>query len=186
MARDLTSAMVDAVTGQVVRPILFFEGEFASGTLRMFSGIGSITWDSKTWTGGGDMIGVSAISETAKVEARGVTVSLNGFDSAHVSLALQDLRQGKTGKIWLGFLDDSDAIIADPKLAFTGRLDTAQLDDSGDTTSIAVTYESRLIDLRRPRTRRYTDADQRQRNAADGSMRFVESLIDAEIIWGRI
>lgn len=186
MARDLTSAMVDAVTGQVIRPIVFFEGVFASGTLNMFSGIGAIDWDGKTWTGGGDMIGVSPISETANIEARGVSVSLNGFDSAHVSLALQDLRQGKSGKIWLGFLDDSDAIIADPKLAFSGRLDTAQLDDSGDTASIMVIYESRLIDLRRPRTRRYTDAEQRARNPADGSMRFVESLIDAEIIWGRI
>jgi len=186
MARDLTSGMTDAISGAVVRPIVFFEGVFASGTLRMFSGIGTIDWDGETWTGGGDMTGISAISESAQVAARGVSVSLNGFDSAHVSLALQDLRQGKSGKIWLGFVDDSDAIIADPKLAFTGRLDTAQLDDNGDTASIVVTYENRLIDLRRARTKRFTDAEQRTRDQADGSMRFVESLVDAEFIWGRI
>jgi hypothetical protein len=185
MARDLTSAMTDAVTGAVVRPIIFFEGEFNSGTVRVFSGIGSITWDGQTWDGGGDLVGISPIPESDRIEAKGVSVSLNAFDSANISLALQELRQGRAGKIWLGFLDDSDAIIADPVLVFAGRLDTADISDDGDAASITVTYENRLIDLKRPRTLRYTDAEQRARNPADGSMRFVEQLVDDEIIWGR-
>lgn len=186
MARDLTSAMVDAVTGEVVRPIIFFEGEFNSGTLRLFSGLGTIDWNGETFTGGGDMVGISPVPESDRIEAKGVSLSLNGFDSANISLALSDLRQGKSGKIWLGFLDADDSIIADPVLVFAGRLDTADISDDGDTASITVDYEGRLIDLKRVRTLRYTDAEQRARNPSDGSMRFVEQLVDAEIIWGRV
>ncbi|MEC9346051.1 MAG: hypothetical protein VYB54_07475 [Pseudomonadota bacterium] len=185
MSRGLSSAMVDAVTGRVLRPVIFFEGEFASGTVRLFSGIGSLTWDSKTWTGAGKLAGLEAIEETDSVEARGMAVSLNGFDSALVSIALAEVRQGKAGKVWIGFFDTAGAVIADPKLAFSGRLDVPSLTDSGETARIVISYENRLIDLERPRLRLYTQADQKIDYPTDTGMRFIESLQEAEVLWGR-
>lgn len=186
MSRTLTSAMVDAITGQVVRPLIFFEGVFASGTVRMFSGYGEITWNSVTWTGGGDFVGLSPVDEVADIEAVSVTVSLSGFDSALVSIALSECRSGKSGKLWLGFLDASNALIADPVLLFEGRLDVPEISDEGESASISIRYESELVALERSRERRYTNQDQRNEFPDDRAFEFVESLQEKEIIWGRV
>lgn len=186
MARSLSSAMVDAITGTVVRPLFFFEGVFASGTVRLFTGYGEITWNSVTWTGGGDLVAISAVEETADVEAVSVTVSLTGFDSALVATALSECRSGKAGKIWLGFLDASDALIVDPVLLFEGRLDVPEISDDGLSATISIRYESELVALERSRERRYTNADQRSEYPDDRVFEFVEQLQEAEIIWGRV
>lgn len=186
MSRGLTNDMTTAVTGSELRPVLFFEGVFASGTVRYFSGYGTISWDGKTWTGGGKHVGVTPVSEVADVEARGISVLLNGFDSALVTTALSEARAGKSGKLWLGMLNDDGTIIADPQLIFAGRLDVPEITDSGESAAIAIDYENRLIDLERSRERRYTDEDQKIDYPSDRGFEFVEALVEKEVIWGRV
>jgi hypothetical protein len=58
-SRHLTTAMDAAIVAGKVRPVIFVEGSFhASGSpdeefLRLWSGLGDFSWDSKTWTGAG-------------------------------------------------------------------------------------------------------------------------------------
>ena len=60
------------------------------------------------------------------------------------------------------------------------------ISDDGERASIAVTCENRLIDLNKPRIRRYTDADQRSEFANDSGFSFIESLIEKTIYWGKM
>jgi hypothetical protein len=185
MSRDLTAALTTEFTASSFRPILFFEGEFDGGFTRVWSGLGTIEWDSKSWTGVGYLGGISPIDESGDVRANGVAVSLSGIPSSLVSTALQSARQGLPGKIWIGALDSTGAVVADPYLAFHGRLDVPEIDDGGDTATITITYESRLIDLERPRERRYTAQDQRIDYSDDQGFDFVNSLQDKQLTWGR-
>ena len=184
MARALTSGVVAEVTATSLRPILLFEGDFASGFVRFWTGYGTLTWNSNTWTGAGNLIGVSQVEETTEVAAKSLTVSLSGIPLANISLVLSNARQGRLGKIWLGVLDASGAVIADPYLAFTGRLDVPVIEDSGATATISVSYESRLIDLERPRGRRYTHEDQQIDYPTDLGFQYVSTLQDTQITWG--
>ena len=185
MARDLTANVVNAITGEVLRPLVFFEGVFESGTLNLFSGTGQIVWDGKTWLGGGDLVGLGEAEEVDGVEAVGITVSLNAMDSALIATALGEVQQGARGTLWLGFLDETNALIDDPAQIFSGRLDQPTIQDGGETATISVAYENHLIDLERARVRRFTDADQKAEFAGDRGFEFVEQLQNAEIIWGR-
>jgi hypothetical protein len=92
MARSVTTAFNNAIVSQVVRPLLACELEFSTGTLRFWNGYGDLTMtaggSSNTFTGLGDLIGVSAISESDQVEAIGATLSLTGIKSSIISAAL--------------------------------------------------------------------------------------------------
>lgn len=182
--RDLTGAVVTAITDGVVRPAIFYEGVFDGGTTRLWSGLGPIVWNSLTWTGAGSLAGVSAIEETAGLDARGVQVSLSGIPSDIVALALGEARLGLRGKLWIGLLTEAGAVIADPALAFDGVLDVPTMEDAGETASIAISYESRLIDLNRPREWRRTHESQRKFDSADRFFEYVASLQEWNGIWG--
>lgn len=181
---SLTNDMVTEVTAATLRPILLFEGEFATGFLRLWTGYGDLAWDDKTWTGAGTLIGVAPVQQTSDIRAAGTTVELNGIPSEVISIALSESRQGKEGTIWLGMLTEAGAVVEDPVILFRGKLDVPTIDDGGDTCRVAISYESRLIDLERPRERRYTPEDQAIDYPGDTGFDEVTKLQDTKVVWG--
>jgi len=67
---------------------------------------------------------------------------------------------------------------------FSGRMDVMSITEDGDSCTITMTAESRLIDLERPRLRRWTSEDQKGLDATDKGFEFVNSLQEASIKWG--
>lgn len=185
MAREMSAEIAAALKQSELRPILFFEGEFASGWVRIWSGLGDITWTGQTWTGVGSLLGLGAVEETQQVVAGGTTVSLSGVPLEMVALAIDEARQGKPGRVWLGLLTDAREIIADPVQAFTGRLDVPEIADTGESCTVTISYENRLIDLGTPRTWRYTHESQQALAPGDQGFAFVTTIQDKEITWGR-
>lgn len=184
MARDLTASVITQLQAASVEVGVLFEGEFASGWVRLWSGVGTLSWDGKSWSGVGTLLGISGIDETNEIRASGLTVSLSGVPSDLLSAALGDARSGKTGRVYLAFFS-SGSIVADPILQFEGRLDVPAIEDGPDTATISISYESELIDLERARERRYTPEDQAIDFPGDLGFSYVAALQDAQITWGR-
>jgi len=161
MTRGLTAGMVTAVTDNVYRAVLFVELDYPSGYTRVWSGIGTYSWDSKDWIGAGNLGAVSDIEETEQLRAAGITLSLSGIPSELISLALTEAYRGRPVKIWLGAFDSDLALIAEPIKIFAGRLDVQSIVDGGETSSIQISCENKLIDLSRPRPLRWTDYQNR-------------------------
>lgn len=185
MSRPLTPEFVAALTARDLRPVIFFEGEFASGPLRLWSGLGEIGWAGQSWAGAGSLLGLSAIEETAEVVAGGTSVSLSGIPADLVLKAIAEARQGLPGRVWLGLLDRDGQIIADPVLAFAGRLDVPEITDDAGACRITISYESRLIDLNTARAWRYTHESQQALHSGDLGFEYVTAIQDHEITWGR-
>lgn len=187
MARDLTAAMITQVQAAGLTPILFAEGEFVSGGspafLRMWTGYGNLTWDSKTWTGAGDLLSVTPIEENADLSTPGFTATLSGQSASNIATALAACRRGKPFKLWFGCLDSAGAVLADPYLTYQGRLSVPSIVDQGDKCTISITYEDRLVDLERPRERRWTSADQAIEHPEDRGFDFVPGLQESQDIW---
>jgi len=91
------------------------------------------------------------------------------------------MRRYLPGKVWLGAINDSFALISTPYMILNGRVDTVALAASGKDGTVTVTIESRLIAMRNPRFRRYTDLDQRIEHAGDAGFTFVDTIQDAAI-----
>lgn len=184
MTRDMTPEFEAALLDQTVRVCLFFEADFPSGTLHLWTGYGPIDWNGETWIGAGNLVGVSEISETGDIVANGITVSLSGVPVSLISLVISDAQQGLPGKVHVGLLDDAGAVIADPVQAFAGRLDVPEIVDGAETCVINITYESRLVDLLKPREFRYTHEGQRLFYPNDLGFEYVTQLQDRVIKWG--
>lgn len=182
--RDLAAAMSTAVQAGTVRPAILYEGEFSTGMLRLWTGLGDLVFDGDTYTGGGTLLNFSEIAEKAGIEAIGFSVTLSGMSAATVALALQEVRQGLPGSLWLALFDASGALIADPYLLQRGKFDIDVIDRGPDQCSITASYESQLIDLFRPRERRYTQEDQQLDYAGDVGFQYVPALQDAKLVWG--
>lgn len=189
-ARDLTSGMLTAISAAVFRPAILVEIDlYASGSpdtqyLRLWTGVGSLSWDGKTWTGAGKLLSFTPIEESADIRAIGFEVQFSGLTSGDAALALQTGRQGRTGRIWLAGLDATGAVIADPYQLTGGRFDTFLLNDDGKIATVGARYEGALIDLERPRERRYTHEDQQIDYPGDLGFEFVNALQDMQLIWG--
>jgi hypothetical protein len=187
MSRELTSTIQAACAAQQVIPAYLVELIFDSAPLRMWGGRGNLTWWGRTFTGTGDFGGISAISETAKIEANGIDLSLSGIPSQMISLALAEPYRGRRVYVWLAFFSTTTgALLADPVPVFAGRMDTMRISDSGQTSTISVSCESKLIDLERARERRYTHEDQQDLYPGDLGLEYVASLQEKELFWGRV
>jgi hypothetical protein len=184
MTRAVTPQFLAALQQQVVRPVVLFEGAFGPGAIRLWSGLGDLVWNGFTWTGAGTLLWVSAIEEPTEIVAAGWSVSLSGVPIDLVSAVLNDVQQGDYGRIWIGLLDGNGALIPEPALAASGRMDQPEISEDGETCEISVAYEGRLIDLYRPREWRYTHESQQQIAPGDRAFEYVAALQDKEVIWG--
>jgi hypothetical protein len=184
MSRALTTGMLAAIATGQVKPIFMVEAEFSGGTVRLFTGYGSVSWNGKTWTGDAGLLRISNVQEVSELQAVNFTISLNGQVSALASIALDQVRRGLAGTVWLGLLNDSGALIADPYQCFKGRADKPDIIPDPNDAVIAVAYESRMIVATKAKSRRYTSEDQKIDFPADLGFDYVPSLQDATFTWG--
>lgn len=164
-------------------PLLAIELNFDSGILRLWNGYYDLTIDGASYTGSGNLLQVSDIEETGEIAARGVTMTLSGLDPSIISVALQENYQNRTAKVFLGAITPSGEVQS--YQVFGGRLDVMSIEESGETATIAVTAENRLIDLERPRTRRFTSEDQKALYPGDLGLDYVNDLQDKTLDWGK-
>ena len=189
MARSITTAFKNAIKSSVVRPLLAVELEFSTGTLRFWNGYGDLPMtaggSSNTFTGLGDLMGVSAIAESDQIEAIGASLSLTGIKSSFISTALSGNYTNRNASIFLGVFDTSKSVIADVYTLFKGKMDIMKIDEGPESATITLNLENRLIALDRPLNRRFTHEDQQERFSGDLGLEFVPDLQDKEIIWGK-
>jgi hypothetical protein len=181
--REISVANEAAVTAAVKRPCILYEGEFASGWLRLWSGVGDLAWNGYTWIGRGQLLEISPLSEGDDIVARGMKVTAAAAVDI-VATALGSFRQGATGRVYLGFLDSAWQLEDDPLLLFEGRADVQTFARLPDRALVTVAYEDELVDLLRPRIRRYTYEDQLLTDPTDGFFRHMTALQDLSIVWG--
>lgn len=167
-----------------LHPFLAIKAEFDSGSVLIWGGYGDLDIDGETYTGGGSLLSISGIEETSEIAARGATVVLSGLDSAIIAIALQENYQNRQCAITVGSLDDNNVVNGFYTL-FRGRIDTMGIEESGEMASVTVAIENRLIDLDRPRTRRFTNEDQQALYPGDTGFSYVNDLQDKTIDWGR-
>ncbi len=186
MARDLSAAFIAQLEAETKSVALFYTGEFATGTVYLWSGLGEIDFGGNTYVGfGGVLTSISRVKETSDIKAQGITIALSGITEEFRSLVLAEARQGKPGSIFIGFIADDGSVIADPAIAFEGRLDVPSMHDNGQDILINITYENRLRDLERLREFRNTNESQKILFPDDIGFEYVPSLQDWNGSWGR-
>lgn len=190
MTRSMTGAALTETAKPEIRMALLGEFDFepppdGAGTMNMWTGVGTLSWDGKSWLGVGDLAGIGVVAEKAGTVASGRTFTLSGVDSALITTALTENYQGREVKTWIAFFDANMALVADPIQDYGGIMDNMDVSDSGDVADIQLRTESYLRRLATSNERRYTDQDQQERFSGDVFFQYVARQLDDGLYWGR-
>lgn len=185
MSRTLSTAMQAVATAEVVRPIYLVDLEFASGSIYLWSGLGDLSFNSNTYIGAGDLLSIGAVQESTELTATGAQITLGGIKQSLLTLARDEPYQGRPLTIRLGAFDENGDLIASPVIVFSGFMDVMTISDSGETSTITVSAENKLIVFQKTAIRRYTAEDQKIEHPNDKGFEFVAKIQEKEVVWGR-
>ena len=181
--RTISGDMVTEVSASQLSPIILASLSFAT-PVHLWSGYGTITYNSTGYLGIGTLGTISPVEETTDLAARGISMQLSGVPTAMIAVALTENYQGRECSVLFGALDSSGALVASPITVFSGRMDVMSINDDGQNATIGMTAENRLVDFKRPREVRYTDEEQKNLYAGDRGLEFVNAIQEREIYWG--
>ncbi|MAU40967.1 MAG: hypothetical protein CMF31_05025 [Kordiimonas sp.] len=183
MTREITPAFLAGMAENEVCPVYFCKMEFDSGARNVWSGVGTVSWNGDTWAGIGELGGIGAIEENSDNREDKVTLSLSGVDPDVLASVLDDPIQGRTITIWIGLLDNTYQLIADPIILFGGVMDMLEIQD-GKTGTISLHCESWARTDGRNIERRFTPDDQKLEYPDDLGLDYVPQMPDVDLLWG--
>ena len=156
-------------------------GYTGNQVLRLWTGNGDRTLDGNTYTGGGNLIGIEGLEETADLSAKMVTLTLSGMPASIISTALQKPYQRRRVRI-LWSLESIPGVATvtsnDFVEVFSGSLNEMTIEDSPDSGTISVTVDSRLVELEGASNYRYTSGSHKTRYPNDTFFDFVAEIQD--------
>ena len=181
--RTISADMVTEVTTAQLSPILMAQLNFST-PVYLWSGYGTITYNSIGYLGLGTLGTISPVEETTDLAARGISMQLSGVPTAMLAVALTENYQGRECSVLFGALEASGALVSSPVTIFSGRMDVMSINDDGQNATIGMTAENKLVDFRRPREVRYTDQEQKNLFPSDKGLEFVTAIQEKQIYWG--
>lgn len=180
MSRTLDSNLAAALQAAHITHFLLVDMALDSGTLRLATAPFDISYGGNTYLAVHNVGSVEPIVE-AGGEQRGVAFTLGGVPSSMVSQVLSENLQGRSVTLRLVVVDGATLRVDDS--AWTGLLDTMQLEDGAPTATVRVTAEHRLIAWREPNLVRFSNEDQQRLHPGDKFFEYVVELSQATIVW---
>lgn len=184
MTRSLGTNFANSLTADEIQPFFAVDMDFSGGAIRLWAGYGNLTLAGNVFFGGGNFLKISEIDETSEIKAAGIKVQLSGIPTSLISAALTEAYQGRDITLYFGTFNSAGVVNDNPYVLFKGRMDVMSVTESGETSFVSITGESRLIDLEIARERRYTSEDQKIDYPADKGFEFIADLQQKELIWG--
>jgi hypothetical protein len=183
MARPMSYAMAAALKARA--PLaLFAEIEHPDGTARLWSGIGTISYNGYDWIGSGKLGSVTPIKQSTDIAIQEIEFRLAGADPEIVAQLSDDVRN-RAGRLFLAALDDNMNVIADPMQIVDSQLDfQSQRIDDGGTAIVSITARSGFYTLERALDDVWSSEDQKSRFPDDSGLDLISKLQNQDIIWG--
>lgn len=182
MTREIPTETLNSLDDSVFKPFFALELLFTTQTVRVWTGLGTISIEGEDWLGAGEVLSISPVEETSELSIKGAIVSLSGIPSEYLYLALNEPYQGRIAKIYFGnFVSGQPSELTE---IFSGYMDQLNIEEDAESSSIQLKIENKLIDLERPRVARFTSQYQRSVFPDDRGLDFVEDLQDKELFWG--
>jgi hypothetical protein len=178
----ITQATITATQGQALNVAIAASITLADGSkVNVWSGVGPAAAPNggDVFTGVGAFGGISMIEEGTTVFARGIVLSLSGFNTALLSDVINNYAQGMPVTVYL-------LINGTPITAWTGRTDQPKVQVLGDKASISISCENRLVEMNTSATQfRYTSECQNIFYPNDRAFDATSFIAQSTLYWGR-
>lgn len=183
MPRGLSADFITALTADEVKPFYAVQLELDEGAIRLWTGHGEATINGDTFLGAGNLIGFSGFEEVNDLSAKSITITLDGVDETVLSLSLVTPIRNRKVRVFFGVIAN-DGTFHSVEI-FTGRANKIPFEDNGETGTVQLEVDSKLVVLEKASNRRYTHESHQSRHPGDTFFSFVADLQDKETVWGR-
>lgn len=188
MSRSVPAALLTALSQAELEPFIAVEFDLDTNPIRLWTGYGDKTISTKVFTGAGGLLSIDGFEEVADLSAKSISISITGIDSNFVSEALveTDNYQRRPCNVYFGARN-----VTDPVLIFSGLINVMTIQDSGETSTISVGVDSKLIMLERTNTLRYTEEGHQSYltqigvSGSDTFFTYVADIADKKLTWGK-
>jgi len=179
--RTLSTPALAALQARTVPAAVLIEMDLTSALNLCTSNINLVV--SGTTYYGTRGLGRIGAAQNTPAEVRNLSFELSGVPSDIVALALNEPVQGKAVRLKLALLDPTSFAVLDAQPFWQGLLDTMNIADNTSGATITVTAEHAGIDLTRPASSFYTDAEQQALNPGDRFFQYTSTQVDQRIVW---
>ena len=183
MARSLTSAVKTELATNKLNPVTLVYLNISGGQ-RFTDHYKNISYDGNTYTASSLLLGVSDVGESSEVAVDSVTVAFTGADQTIISLLLNNDYMDKEAEIYKGFLNSSQALIADPMLLFKGRVESFAIQEDSNSSEIAISVASHWSDFEKQKGRKTNTNSQQLFFSGDVGFDYSSQSVQ-DIKWGR-
>lgn len=192
MSRGLLSTDVTTITGDAVAFAYLVEMDFVDTPVRLWSGDGNLTYQSKTWQGIGALGSISSAEESHGTIAKDVQLSLVGQGTGLYSAAMSDSRQmqGRRADVYAAWMSADFSTVNFAYHLQSLIMDTMTVEDVMDNsgqggTRITINAVDELVDMAGSSSAYYSDANQQALYSGDTFFRFIAKLPGKDIKWAQ-
>ena len=180
--RDLSPASDAALANGSAALAILILIEFDGGNFSINTSRTDIPHDGVTYYGSGLVGSISEVVDKAR-EMAGMQITVNGIDPSIIAIALGQQVRGKQMWMHLAVLDSETHAVLDVDQIWAGQLSSMPISFQDNAAAITVVAEHRGVLFSRPRTLRYTDADQQRLYPGDRCLEFLVSQSQTQDIW---
>ena len=185
MGRAMSAAMTAELAKPGTRPFLLVDLDFASAALRLTTRGRDVAFNGNLYSGNGVLLDVSDIEETVEVSPSGLTITM-AATAALKTIITSEFFQGRRAIVWLGLIDDADAVVDVPMALVGGIMDGVDYVDDPAAPLVRLAIVTRLRDMSIARERRWSSEDQKAVFPGDTGLRYIEAIQDFEIRSGEL
>jgi len=187
MTRNLTTALKNELANYVLRPVHLITFNFSTTinfTDCSFALTSSVSGSSVTYNPQGFVKNLSQFSEEVDITKSSLRIGLSAVDQTYISIVLNENVVNDQVKIFRGFLDSNNSLIADPFLLYDGQIDTFEINEGEDSSDIVFTIVSHWADFQKISGRKTNPTSQQRFFNGDNGMEFSSETVQ-DIKWGR-
>ena len=187
MTRSLTSALKSELATSEVRPVHLISIGFGTPvnlTDCSYNLTSSISGSSVTYTASSHILGFSNFVEETDISKMSLDLTLSGANLTYISTVLNENVVNDSVDIFRGFLDDSNALIADPFLLYRGKIDSFDIAETDKDSQVNLSIVSNWADFEKKNGRKTNNTSQQRFFTGDVGMDFASQTVQ-DIKWGR-
>tara|TARA_R100000479_G_scaffold124451_1_gene64409 strand:- start:196 stop:762 length:567 start_codon:yes stop_codon:yes gene_type:complete len=187
MTRSLTSAVKTELATNDIRPIHLITIGFSSAvniTDSSFSITSSVSGSSVDYSASDFILGLSNFDEQTELSKSSISLSLSGANQTFISTVLNENVINDSVDIYRGFLNDSNALIADPFLLYKGQIEGFSVQENNTESVVNLDIVSHWADFEKKNGRKTNNTSQQRFFSTDLGMDFSSQTVQ-DIKWGR-
>jgi len=187
MTRSLTTAVKNHLATNEIKPVHLITIGFGTPqniTDCVHDLTSSVSGSSVTYSSSSFLVSYPEVVEETDIGKSSISIGLSGADQTYISLALAENIVNDAVTIYRAFLDDNNAIIADPFLLYKGNIETYTIAETEDSSVLNLNIVSHWADFEKKSGRKTNSTSQQRFFSGDLGMDFSSETV-LNIKWGR-